>query len=157
MGVVWFTSLLAELEEAYRAERDPDVRERVLLVLRLEEGASGYALARFLHRSDGWVSKWRRRYREGGLEGLRNLPRSGRRRALPDRVEAKIRRTLESKPEGWKVNEIHELIFRQGHVRYHAKYLYRLMHRWGLELQAPRRGFVKAASPEERRAFKKGR
>lgn len=148
---------VAELEYAYRAERDPDVKERVFLVLRLREGASGYSVAKAIHRSEGWVAKWRRRYREKGLKGLRDLPRSGRRKALPDKVEAKIRRLIESRPEGWRASEIQELIYQHGHIRYHAKYLYRLMHRWGLELQTPRRGFVETASPAEKRAFKKGR
>lgn len=145
------------MEEAYKAEDDSDVKERILLILQIQDGASGYSVARALHRSDGWVSKWRHRYREMDLEGMRDLPRSGRRRALPDKIETKIRRLIESRPEGWRVSEIHELIYRHGHIRYHAKYLYRLMHRWGLELQSPRKSFVTAASPEEKLAFKKGR
>ena len=34
--------------------------------------------AAHLMRSARWVRNWLRRYDEGGLEGLRDLPRSGR-------------------------------------------------------------------------------
>jgi transposase len=35
-------------------------------------------VARELHKSRAWAYKWYKRYNDEGLEGLRDIPRSGR-------------------------------------------------------------------------------
>ena len=42
--------------------------------------------ADILVRCSMWVRNWLRRYDEGGLEGLRDLPRCGRPRRIPRNV-----------------------------------------------------------------------
>jgi len=55
------------------------VRDRMWLVyLVLEMGLPRKAAAKILRRCARWVRKWLRRYREGGLAALPDLPRSGR-------------------------------------------------------------------------------
>jgi len=47
------------------------------------------------------VDKWRRRFREGGLEGLYDAPRSGAPRTISDeKVEEVVKLTLEARPAG---------------------------------------------------------
>jgi transposase len=67
------------LDDAYRTEKNVDVRERLLLVRRVlvdDEQISRVAENEF-HRSRWWAYKWVKRYTESGLEGLKNLPRTG--------------------------------------------------------------------------------
>ena len=68
------------LDDAYRTEKNVDVRERLLLVRRVlvdNEQTARVAENEF-HRSRWWAYKWVKRYAESGLEGLKNLPRTGR-------------------------------------------------------------------------------
>ena len=55
-------------------------------------------IAAHLMRSARWVRNWLHRYDEGGLEGLRDLPRSGRsRRISRETIEQIINKTVQPK------------------------------------------------------------
>lgn len=72
---------------------------RARIVLGCAEGAQNKDVAARLGISENTVGKWRRRFAEHRLEGLRDEPRSGTPRTLDDaRIEAVIVRTLESLP-----------------------------------------------------------
>ena len=72
---------------------------RARIVLGCAEGEQNKAVAARLGVSENTVGKWRRRFAERRLEGLRDEPRSGTPRTLEDaRIEAVIVRTLESLP-----------------------------------------------------------
>ena len=75
--------------------------DRVRIVLLSAEGATNKAIAARLGLSQPTVGKWRRRYLEGGLQGLHDELRSGRPRSIEDeRIASLITDTLEKKPEG---------------------------------------------------------
>src|SRR5512133_3358550 len=61
---------------------------RARIVLAAANGASNAAIARDLAISVDTVRKWRRRFGEHGLEGLRDLPRTGRPRRFAATVVA---------------------------------------------------------------------
>ena len=74
---------LEELEKAYKKEKDQKVRTRMVAVrmvcvldMSVDETTS------ILVHCPTWVRDWLRRYDEGGLEGLRALPRCGRPRRI---------------------------------------------------------------------------
>ena len=69
-----------QLNNVYKKETDADVKERVLLVRRVRiDGQEASKVAeRELHRSRWWAYKWLDRFDKRGLEGLKDLPRSGR-------------------------------------------------------------------------------
>ncbi|MBX3484245.1 IS630 family transposase [Phenylobacterium sp.] len=72
---------------------------RARIVLGCAEGAQNKDVAARLGVSENTVGKWRRRFAEHRLEGLRDEPRSGTPRTLEDaQIEAVIVRTLESLP-----------------------------------------------------------
>jgi transposase len=72
---------------------------RARIVLGCAEGEQNKAVAGRLGVCENTVGKWRRRFAEHRLEGLRDEPRSGTPRTLEDaRIEAVIVRTLESLP-----------------------------------------------------------
>jgi transposase len=84
------------LDNAYRTEKNVDVRERVLLVRRVlvdNEQAARVAENEF-YRSRWWAYKWLKRFAESGLEGLKNLPRAGRPPEVSEEIFAEIKRII---------------------------------------------------------------
>ena len=72
---------------------------RARIVLACAEGVQNKAVAARLQVDQATVGKWRRRFVERRLDGLRDEPRSGTPRTIDDaRIEAVIVRTLESTP-----------------------------------------------------------
>lgn len=72
---------------------------RARIVLACAEGEQSKIVAARLAVDPETVSKWRRRFAEHRLEGLRDEPRSGTPRTIEDaRIEAVIVRTLETVP-----------------------------------------------------------
>jgi transposase len=73
---------------------------RARIVLRAAEGLSNTAIADELGVAKHTVGKWRERFAEARLDGLRDEPRSGAPRTVTDeRVAALLVRTLETAPE----------------------------------------------------------
>jgi transposase len=74
---------------------------RARIVLRCATGAENQQVAADLRIDKTTGGKWRRRFVERRLDGLRDEPRSGTPRTIDDaRIEAVIVRTLESLPPG---------------------------------------------------------
>jgi transposase len=72
---------------------------RARIVLRCATGAENQKVAADLRIDKTTVGKWRRRFVERRMDGLRDEPRSGMPRTIDDaRIEAVIVRTLESLP-----------------------------------------------------------
>jgi transposase len=73
---------------------------RARIVLECARGLQNQEVADRLSVAKGTVGKWRRRFIERRMDGLRDEPRSGAPRSIEDvRIEAVIVRTLESTPE----------------------------------------------------------
>ena len=72
-----------KFNKIYRSENDANVKERMLLVLKVtyDKQIPAAQVARDFHRSRTWASDWLKRYREEGVEGLKNRTKIGR---LPD-------------------------------------------------------------------------
>ena len=72
---------------------------RARIVLNCEQGMSSADVARKLQITGATVGKWRERFREFGLEGLLDEPRTGAPRRITDRqIEEVVTKTLESMP-----------------------------------------------------------
>jgi transposase len=151
-------SLREQLERAYRDQEDPDVKERLFLVLRVKgDGIRPARASKELRRTRGWATKWMKRFAKDGIDGLRDGERSGRPPKLSPEIVSSIRKELFESSQGWKTEEVDELIFQRGGVRYHYTRVYQLLHEWGLKLKVPRKRHIKTASPEAKNDFKKRR
>lgn len=145
------------LERAYRQEGDARVKERLLLVLRVRgDRVAATHVAREVHRSKAWASKWLKRFDMHGLEGLKDAPRSGRPPKIGSSVQIRIRRELAEGRQGWRVKEVWQLLEKESGVTLSIRQIYRLLHGWGYRAVVPKKRFVKTASEEEKKAFKKG-
>ena len=145
------------LDDAYRTEHNVDVRERLLLVRRvLEDNEQTARVAENeFYRSRWWAYNWLKRFAESGLEGLKNLPRTGRPSEVSEGKLSKIRSELSENPSGWKAKEIMNIIYERTGIRYHEVHIYRLLHKWKFSPKVPRKRFVNTASNEEKKQFKK--
>src|SRR3954451_17062938 len=73
-----------ELVRIARAEKRPwQEVQRARVVLYAAEGLHDTEIAARLDTSPGLVGRWRRRFAEDRLDGLRDTPRSGRPRRFP--------------------------------------------------------------------------
>jgi putative transposase len=71
-------------------------------------------------------AQWLKRYREEGIEGLKDRPKIGKRPELPLEVEYEIRGILKDCNTGWTTKQVEEIIIRESGimVRYHHNYIY---------------------------------
>jgi len=150
---------LESLYQAYKAEENAKVRERILMNIRLMEGKSTYEVGDELRCVPSKVQYWKKRFRKEGVEGLRDRSRSGRPRLLSRRKEQMIQRIVErprvSKEDvsSWTTTHVKELIRRKAGVTYTIRHVIRLMHRWGFEKIKPRPEHCRAASKTTRHRF----
>ena len=150
-------SINAVLNNAYKKEKDSNVKERILLVKRVkidkQEAAS--VAEHELNRSRWWAYKWLHRFDKDGLDGLKNQPRSGRPPDVPKGVMIKIRQELADSKTGWDFRQVMDLIYNKTGVRYHEVHIYRLLHKWGFKSKVPQKRFVNTASIKDKKRFKK--
>ena len=147
------------LDEACKTEKNADVLKRLLLVrrVRVVMRRSSSVSEKEFHRSRWWAYKWLKRFDKSGLDGLKDLHRSGRPPEVSEEIFSEIRSELSENLAGWKAKEIMNIIYQRTGVRYHEVHIYRLLHKWGFKPKVPQRRFVNIASKEEKEEFKKRR
>jgi len=120
-----------ELKEAYKKERDPRVRARmaaVNAVCILDYSISD--TAELLMQSPDRVTHWARRFEEGGIDALRDLPRSGR----PPKVRReRISRMIKKSKDGRVIpRRLRADIRESTGVLYHMTSIRRIIRRLGM-------------------------
>lgn len=147
----------SRLAELYKRESNTKVKERLLLILRVEgdEQLSAHVV-KAIHRSKPWASYWLDRYNKEGIDGLKDRSKSGRPPEIPKELAVRIRKELLESKQGWTTKQVSDIIFRKGGVRYHYTHIYRILHKWGFKQKIPRKVHVNTASREEKEDFKKG-
>jgi putative transposase len=145
------------LNNAYKKEKDSNIKERILLVKRVkidkQEAAS--VAENELNRSRWWAYKWLHRFDKEGLDGLKDQPRTGRPPDVPKEIMVKIRQELAESNTGWDFRQVMDLIYNKTGVRYHEVHIYRLLHKWGFKPKVLQKRFVNSASTKEKKRFKK--
>jgi putative transposase len=90
------------------------------------------------------------------LDGLKDKPRSGRPPMVEHDLMIKVRKELEDSNTGWDFRQVMEIIQKRTNIKYHEVHIYRLLHKWGFSAKVPQKRFVRSASKEEKKSFKKG-
>jgi len=145
-----------QLIQAYRNETDLNVKERLFLIKQvLFDNQIASHVAKSLGRVRSWAYKWLERFKKHGIDGLQDLPRTGR----PPKVSAKklatIKETLDANPSGWSARQVMNLVYEKSGVRYHEVHVYRLLHKWGYTPKVAQKRFVNSATLQEKQDFKK--
>ena len=114
-------------------------------------------VAREIHRSKGWASQWLKRYREEGIEGLKDRPKNGRHSKISRQTEYRIKTILKesNQQQGWTTKQVEKMIIKESGIKYHHNYIYCILCRWGFKQKVPRKVHVNTASAEEKEDFKK--
>jgi len=148
---------LEQVNDVYGRETDVAVKERILLIRRVRfDGVEASTVAeRELHKGRWWAYKWLKRFKEYGLKGLKDLPRSGRPSKVSEKKMVKIKQKVIESKTGWEVKEVMNLIYEKTGVRYHEVHVRRLLHKWNMSPKVPKKRFINSASPEEKEDFKK--
>ncbi len=104
---------VAVLNDAYRNEKDVNIRERILLVrrVRMDNKEAASVSEKEFHRSRWWAYKWLKRFDNAGLEGLKNKHRSGRPPEVSEEISIRIRGELSENQSGWMAKEVMNLIY----------------------------------------------
>lgn len=128
----------------------------MLLVLNVVyHGRIAAHVAKDLHRSRSWACQWLKRYDRQGLDGIKDIPKSGRPTELPEEIEYEIKTILTDSNQGWTTKQVEGLITKESGIRYHSNHIYRILRRWGLKQKVPRKVHINTASAEEKDEFKK--
>ena len=134
-----------ELEKAYRKEKDSRVVLRMLAVhmVCVRQMSMGETAASLM-RSERWVHKWPERFDTGGLDGLRDLPRTGRPPKIPRETMARI--IEQSVQPKCTPGELQKTIREETGTRLHITNVRKIMHRYGLTPKVPQRVHINRAS-----------
>ena len=158
----------SELKHLYKTEADPDVKERLLLLVMKVEGDEMILarIAKELHRSRTWASDCLARYKKRRCRGtsktyIKYIKAAETPSKLPLEIAVKIKKKpKESEQEGWTTaKQVNEMIVKDGgRGRYHHIYIhYTLLHKWGFkqaERYQGRKVHVNTASEEEKEGLK---
>ncbi len=69
----------SKLVNLYKKENDSKVKERLLLVIKVQEDKQiPFRVVKEMHRSNPWASDWLKRYDKEGIDGLKDRTKSGR-------------------------------------------------------------------------------
>lgn len=142
-----------DLRKAYKKERDPRVKIRMAAVnMVCMNGQDVRHVADSLMQCPGWVSFWVERFREGGIDALRDLPRSGR---PPKVVLEKIEGMLSDACGIITPMQLREDVRKKYGVKYHITSARRIMHRLGMSAKTVRRVHVRRAGVGEIRKWQR--
>lgn len=149
------------LEQRARRERDACVKDRLRAVVLAKRGRQHEPIAEQLGMSPRWVEKWVARYNRGGVEALRDRPRSGQPTHLPRGREEELRQRVLKGPSeadggvcALRGQDIRRVLEREFGVKYTLSGVYDLLHRLGMSSLVPRPRHRKS-DPAAMEEFKK--
>ncbi len=119
-------------------------------------GRIAVQIAKDRHRNRAWDCWWLKRYKQEGIEGLKDRTKSGRPPKLSETITYRIKTMLkESNYQGWSTKQVEKMIIKESGIKYNHNYIYCILRRWGFRQKVPRKVHVNTASEEEKAAFKK--
>jgi transposase len=93
------TEELASIEQAIKNHTDLRVRERARIIRLLHLGKKPDEIGHLLSIQQGQAYYWHKRWREEGLEGLTDKPRSGRPKAAGEGYRQLLAKIIETDPQ----------------------------------------------------------
>ena len=142
-----------------KKELNARVRVRMIAMDQLKAGKSIKEIAKFIQIEEHAIGNWYRWYRELGIEGLYDLPRSGARPKLPKEKEAEfIKRIagLQAEKEGGRITgyDIQAMALKEFGVDYAEDSIYTVLKRLKISWVTGRSKHPKS-DEDIQKAFKK--
>jgi transposase len=135
---------LEHLQERVAKERDVRQRDRCRIVLLALQGFEAVPIADKVGCARRTVQQWVYRYRDEGLEGLRERPRPGQPKKLATASEEAFRKRLEAGPIAadrvctLRGKDIQRILTKEFGAKYSLQGVYDLLHRLGFSCLKPR-------------------
>jgi len=127
---------VADLVEALNVEKDARVKERLLAVKLVYDGFTLSRAAEAVGRTKKTVFNWVERFREGGVEALRDRPRKASKELIAEKLKLSPK-ALGYDVDYWTVKLLRVELAKDG-VDYSLKRLYRIVKELGYRLIRPR-------------------
>lgn len=135
---------LAEIERAMNQARKPEVRQRATAVRLLHLGHAPDEVAQMMAVSVASIYNWHQRWREGGVEGLVNRPKSGRPTNATLEYVEKLEAALEADPTElgydfniWTVDRLRAHLEQQTGIKLSASRMRALLRKHGYVYRQP--------------------
>ncbi len=134
------------LSEAMRKEKDAKVYKKIMALMFVSEDDIGVPEAARSRCSENSVRNWLARFSEGGIDGLRDLPRSGRRPRV-DRKKIAAIMDLSIEYNSTDVMTVRDDIRNATGIEYSIEHVRRLMCQHGLSRRKVQNIHVNHAAP----------
>ena len=144
------TAILKRIRKA----RNADERDRLRLVGNIQDGVTITAAAGQVNKTQPWGTKWWKRFRDEGFEGLKDRPRSGRPPLVTQQQMGEVREEV-SKTLGWTSDHLLDLICKKTGIRYCLGYGGLLLRKWGYTLKVTVKQHANRATKEEIARFQR--
>jgi putative transposase len=152
---------LVEIEQAMSQAKKPEVRQRATAIRLLHLGHKPEEVAGMLAISLATVYNWHSRWRAGGVEGLANHPKSGRRAKATQEYVQKLEEALESDPSElgyefniWTVDRLRAHLYQQTGIRLSASRFRALLKKHDYVYRQPKHDLSDLQDAEAREAAK---
>jgi len=139
-----------ELESLYRKEKNPKVKERLLMILHAKEGRTSREIGNIIKKSFKTVTIWINRFNKEGIDGLKNKSKSGKPPKMNKGQFRKLKEYLEKSPKEfgykqsfWTTKLVRIYILHHYITSYTDRHVQRLMHKFGYSLIKPRPRHIK--------------
>ena len=144
-----------ELLQAYKKEKYGKKKERLhaMCIIKINKFTIAET-ANQMFCTYNSVRNWLDSFEKYGLEGLEDLPRSGRPPLISHKKLQKIERTFKKISDGMTPKKLMQFIFDWTNISYHITHVRRLMHKWNLKPKVPQKVHVRAASKDTCRKWK---
>lgn len=136
---------LATLEQAINYSEHPEVRQRAIAVRLLHLGHKPEAVGQMVAITANTVWTWHRRFRQNGVAGLQDQPKSGRRRKADARYVTLLEQLLETDPASlglpftiWTIDRLRLYLEEQTEVLLSPARFRALLHRLGYRWKQPK-------------------
>ena len=124
---------------ALRREKDPVVRERLLMIQEVRT-SSLRDVAKKFGCTHGKIDFWKKRFETGGVRALATKAKEGRPPKISREKAIALRRKVRkhNMAQGWRTKHVKELIYEDTDVKYSTRQTIRIIQSWGLSKIRPR-------------------
>ncbi len=153
---------LKELHELYRTTRDVRMQRRAqMILLSVEKDMVAREIAEIVRDNEQTVRRWLKRYQAEGIEGLKDRPRLGGKRATTETYRGQLLETVRRRPRSlgqpyslWSLQRLADYMAEQTGIRVSHETVRRELKRGGVVLSRPQH---KISSPDPEYEVKKRR
>ena len=147
-----------KIKSDIRRIKDPVIKERLLMVqASYEEPLRN--VAKTFGCAHGKIDYWKKRYGKRGISGLYTKPRSGRPPKIKSEQSIEIKRIVRKHniKQGWRTQQVRELIAEKTGVKYSFRHSIRVVQSWGLSKIKPRPRYAFSKQKDRNEFIKKTR